>query len=216
MKKTAAAACALAWAVSLCACAPKQPGKADVADVTDVTDAAGGERDKEETGAEVTEAASTASAEGQMQGLMLGELGGIGLGFLVCVLPGQEGEDYRLCFFKEDSIPVELSVWDVENYSLEMADYVFPDVRENNASVGRFAEIYFFDTVTIGEDRAAGLAVVAAYDTDSGTCYDTRIYRWDGAGYTPEETLMQEFNQRYSQSEDYPAEELYRLSSGGA
>ena len=32
---------------------------------------------------------------------------------------------------------------------MEMADYIFTDVRENNAPIGKFIEIYFYDTVTM-------------------------------------------------------------------
>ncbi|MDE7332857.1 MAG: hypothetical protein K2O16_11615 [Lachnospiraceae bacterium] len=147
-----------------------------------------------------------------MQGLMHGNPGGIGLGLLVYVLPEQDGEDYKLCFFKEGNkvADFEKPMSETVYYSLEMADYVFPDVRENNAPVGKFIEIYFFDTVTIGEGTA-GLAVVATYDVNGEACYDTRIYRWDGTGYSVEGKLTQEFNEKYCSAEEYPVEELYHL-----
>lgn len=46
----------------------------------------------------------------------------------------------------------------------------------------------FSDIVTIGGDGAAGPAVVAAYDVNGGTRYDTRIYRRNGTGYSAEGT----------------------------
>ncbi|MDE6389419.1 MAG: hypothetical protein K2L82_16685 [Lachnospiraceae bacterium] len=151
----------------------------------------------------------------QMRGLMQGELGGIGSGFLAYVPPQQDGEDYKLCFFKESNkaTDFEKSISEAVYYPLETADYIFPDVRDNNASIGKFNEIYFFDTVTMGEG-ATGLAVIATYDANGGTCYDTRIYRWDGTDYIAEGKLIQEFNEKYCNEEEYPVDKLYHLSLG--
>lgn len=124
---------------------------------------------------------------------MQGVLRGIGSGFLAYTLPGQ-GEDYQLYFFAKGDILTDLPMSEARDYPLEMADYLFPDVRESNVPIGDFVEIYFSDTITIGGDGAAGLAVVAAYDVDGKTCYDTRIYRWDETNYCAEEKLMQELN----------------------
>ena len=44
----------------------------------------------------------------EMKGLMQGELGGIGSGFLAYTLPEGEDKDYTLCFFKEGSRAAEL------------------------------------------------------------------------------------------------------------
>lgn len=150
-----------------------------------------------------------------MRGLMQGSLGSIGSGFLAYTLPGQDGDDYKLCFFKEGGTVSEFenAISEVCYYSLETADYLFPDVRENNVSIGKFREIYFFGTITIGESGAEGLTVIAAYETDSGICYDTRLYSWNGTGYDAEEELMQELNEKYGDAEAYPVEELYRLVS---
>lgn len=118
-------------------------------------------------------------------------------------------------FFKEgDKVAdFEKSISETAYYPLERADYIFPDVRENNFPIGKFVELYFFDTITIGVDDATGLAVVAIYDVNGKRCYDMRIYRWDKTGYSAEGKLMQELNEQYSNKEDYPVEELYHLSS---
>ena len=149
----------------------------------------------------------------QMQGLMQGDFGGLGLGLLTYTIPQQDDEDYRLCFFKEGGQEPDFGkgMSEAVYYPLERADYIFPDVRGNNVPIGKFMEIYFFDTVTIGGSSTAGMVVVAAYDVKGETCYDTRIYRWDGTGYSAEGKLMQEFNEKYYSEEEYPVEELYQL-----
>lgn len=151
----------------------------------------------------------------KMQGLMQGDFGGLGSGLLTYTIPQQDGEDYRLCFFREGGQEpnFEKGMSEAVYYPLEKADYIFPDVRGNNVPLGKFTEIYFFDTITIGGSSTAGMAVVAAYDVEGETRYDTRIYRWDGTGYRAEGKLMQEFNEKYSGKEEYPVEELYHLSS---
>lgn len=207
MKKAVIAVCALACAAFLCACTAGQEEKADLDNT---------EGEMTEEIADMPEETAALKAV-PMRGLMQGSLGGIGSGFLAYTLPEQEWEDYKLCFFEKGGRVPETGkpISETDYYPLEMADYIFPDVRENNASIGKFIEIYFYDTVTIGEDDAEGLAVVAAYDVDGRTCYDTRIYRWNGTGYSAEEKLMQEFNEQYGNTLDYPAEELYRLSCNG-
>ncbi len=239
MKRTVTAVCALACAAFLCACAAVQEGETDVeategeraeviADVPEET-AAAADGQTNDTRQKVTsdggqavdvpdgganKDGQDASSAVQMQGLMQGNFGSIGSGLLAYTLPGQDGEDYKLCFFKEGGKVSDsgMSMSEAEYHPVETADYIFPDVRENNAPIGKFIEIYFFDIVTIGGDGAEGLAVVAAYDVKGGTRYDTRIYRWDGTGYSAEGTLMQELNERYGSTQDYPVGELYRLS----
>ncbi|MDE6846239.1 MAG: hypothetical protein K2J99_10810 [Lachnospiraceae bacterium] len=225
MKKAVTAACTFLCTAFLWACAIGQDGKTDLEDVegekaesneivsgeTVVSDD-GQTADIQDIDTDINEQ-NTLSAV-QMQGLLQGNLGGIGLGLLTYTLPQQDGEDYRLCFFKEGGQEPDFgqSMSEAVYYPLEMADYIFPDVRENNVPIGKFMEIYFFDTITIGEDSTAGLAVVAAYDVKGETCYDTRIYRWDGNVYSAEGKLMQEFNEKYHNKEEYPVEELYHLS----
>ncbi|MDE7339345.1 MAG: hypothetical protein K2N80_02130 [Lachnospiraceae bacterium] len=226
MKKIGKAACALVCAAFLCACAAGQEGTADrngadrektdgtvnVPEETAVPDE--GRTDNTQQKVTSDDGQDTSSAA-RMQGLMQGDLGGIGAGILAYALPEQDGEDYKLCFFEEDGQVSDfwMSMSKADYYPLEMADYIFPDVRENNVSIGKFIEIYFFDTVTIDEDGTSGLAVVASYDVNGETCYDTRIYRWNGTGYSTEEQMMQEFNEQYSNTQDYPVEALYYLSS---
>ena len=239
MRKKVTAVCALACAAFLCACAVGQEGKTDVdgeeraEGIVNVSEEAPASADGQYTAESVTstdgQAADVhnggtngngqdATLAVQMQGLMQGNLGGIGSGTLAYTLPGHDGEDYRLCFFKEGGKVSDFgkSMSGLDYYPLEKADYIFPDVRDNNVPIGKFIEIYFFDTVTIGGDGAAGLAIVATYDLNGETCYDTRIYRWNGTGYSAEGKLMQEFNGQYSNTQDYPVEKLYYLSSDTA
>ncbi|MDE6362758.1 MAG: hypothetical protein K2L86_00580 [Lachnospiraceae bacterium] len=233
MKKTVTAACMLLCALFLCSCTIGQDGKKDLDDaeregkginaviseetvhLSDVqTDNTPHEMTSgNEQTAGVQDGGDT-SSDVQMQGLMQGNLGSIGSGALMYTLPQQDGEDYKLCFFKEGGKVSDFgkTMSEVVYYPLEMADYIFPDVRSNNIPIGKFVEIYFFDTVTIGEDRAAGLVIVASYDVNGEMCYDTRIYRWNGTSYSAEVELMQEFNEQYSNAQNYPVEELYYLS----
>lgn len=212
MKRTMTVACALTCMVFLCACAIGQDKKADMD---------GADRERPRGAVIVSEeavdpdAGQEASTTVQMQGLMQGNLEGVGSGFLAHTIPEQDGEDYKLCIFSEDDETADYGklMSEADYYSLEMADYIFPDVRKNNSSIGTFKEIYFFDLVMVGGDGTAGLAVVATYDVNGETCYDTRIYRWDGTGYSAEEKLMQEFNEKYCNAKAYPVEELYHLSS---
>lgn len=239
MKKKMTAVCALTCAAFLCACAAGQGEKTEsIANMSEEA-AASAEGQHTAEGTDPAEgqhsAEGTASADGQaadvqnggtnengqdassavpMQGLMHGNLGAIGSGFLAYTLPEQDGEDYRLCFYKEEDgkeFDFGKPLLETDYYPLELADYIFPDVRDNNVPIGKFIEIYFFDTITIGGDSTSGLAVVASYDVNGETCYDTRIYSWNGTGYSAEETLMQEFNEQYSNTQDYPVDKLYCL-----
>lgn len=241
MKKALTVACMFLCTAFLWACATGQGGTTELEEAeweeAEKQEADREEAEKEEAGGNVIVSEESVVSDGrqtadaqesdtkqseqstvsaiQMQGLMQGGFGGIGSGLLTYTLPQQESEDYRLCFFKEgrqeSDFGKEMS--EAVCYPLETADYIFPDVRENNVPIGKFVEIYFFDTITIGEDGTAGLAVVATYEVKGETRYDTRIYRWDGTGYSAEGRLIQEFNEKYGREAEYPVEELYHLAS---
>ena len=237
MKKTITAACALSCAVLLCACTIGQNGQTNMEgaswesmrssaiiseQTTELTDIPTDSSQQIETSTDAkpeTEQDSETTQNGQnmagaqeTQCLMQGYLGNIGSGFLVCILPEQDYKDYNLCFFKTADETNELNtpLSDLD-FSLEEANYIFPDVRENNASIGKFVEIYFSELITIGEDGTDGLAVIAIYTENGKTYYDTRIYKWDGTKYSAEEKLIQEFNEKYRTSTEYPVEALYHL-----
>lgn len=226
MKKAMIAASMFLCMAFLWACAKGQDGKTDLDEVEReeadsnmiVSEETAVLNDRQAVGIQESDTGQDEQntvSDMQMQGLMQGGFGGLGLGLLTYTIPQQDSEDYRLCFFKEGGQEVDFGkeMSEAVYYPLERADYIFPDVRGNNVSIGKFKEIYFFDTITIGGSNTAGMVVVAAYDVKGEMCYDTRIYRWDGTGYKAEEKLMQEFNEKYYSKEEYPVEELYHLLS---
>lgn len=132
--------------------------------------------------------------------LMAGNVGDLGLGFLAYAEPEQEGEDYRLCFFAAEN---ESEDWyksfEESEFSLEDADYIFPDVRENNASIGSFLEVYHNDMIGIEGICETALIVVAKYEAGGTECYDMRVYRKCESGYSADEALMQKLNEKCSE-----------------
>lgn len=149
------------------------------------------------TGEENGEAVSSAP---KVHVLMAGNVGDLGVGYLAYAEPEQEGEDYRLCFFAAES---ESEDWyksfEEPEFSLEDADYIFPDVRENNASIGRFLEVYHNDMIGIEGIYDTALIVVAKYAAGGTECYDMRVY-WEGEnGYSADEALMQKLNEKCSE-----------------
>ncbi|MDE6063013.1 MAG: hypothetical protein K2G20_00265 [Lachnospiraceae bacterium] len=132
--------------------------------------------------------------------LMAGNVGDLGLGFLAYAEPEQEGEDYRLCFFATESGSEDLYKPLAElEFSLGDADYIFPDVRENNASIGRFLEVYHNDMIGIEGFYDTALIVVAKYEAGGTECYDMRVYSECESGYSADEALMQKLNEKCSE-----------------
>ena len=210
MKKTVTAACLIVCACFLSACAIGQDKKT-VAPADMQTAPAGGQTVGTQDDGTNQDGQDNLEAV-QMQGLMQGSLGDIGTGFLAYTLPQQDGEDYKLCFFKEGGNVPDFGkkLQEPVYYPLEMAYYIFPDVRQNNTATGKFKEIYFFEIITSGEDGAAGPVIIAAYDVDGRTCYDIRVYKWDGASYIADDSLMQKLNEKCRDAEE-PVEEMYKL-----
>ena len=138
----------------------------------------------------------------------IGEIGSLGVGRLFYVISDQEEEDYKLYFFETQDTDW---LFELSDYPLAEADYTFPDVREGNASIGRFWQIYFFDVVDITGDGMADFIVVARYEVEEGIYYDTRIYAWTEEGYLPDYELMEEMNQKYYNTENYPVEQIMEL-----
>lgn len=132
--------------------------------------------------------------------LMAGNVGDLGGGYLAYAEPEQEGEDYRLCFFATESGSEDLYKPLAElEFSLEGADYIFPDVRENNVSIGRFLEVYHNDMIGIEGIYDTALIVVAKYEAGGTECYDMRVYRESENGYSADEALMQKMNEKCSE-----------------
>lgn len=147
----------------------------------------------------------------EMQMLELGNMENLGLGYLVCTVPGKEDEDYKLYFFSTESESADrYKSFSETEFDLEAADYVFPDVREGNAPIGRFLDIYFFDITEI-RDAGRDFIIIARYDVDGKNCYDTRAYMQSGKSYCVDEELMQELNEKYRDVEEYPIIELFEM-----
>lgn len=142
----------------------------------------------------------------EMRPLMAGHVGIIGAGWLVYTVPVQTDEDYKLYFFKVEDLSKD---WDEVKLNLEKADYVFPDVRKNNVSIGQFCEIYLQEFIDITGSGTKELVVIASYEIDGKKCYDTRIYQVDQNGYSVNTELMQELNEKYCDVAEYPVDELY-------
>lgn len=140
----------------------------------------------------------------------VGEVKNLGTGRLFYVITDQDELDYKLYFVETRETDW---LYDLSDYDLDSA-YVFPDVRENNASIGRFWQIYFFQEADITGDGRTDLILVARYEDGEAIYYDTRIYEWQDGGYVPDYELMQELNEQYWNTESYPVDEMMALPVG--
>ncbi|MCM1046339.1 MAG: hypothetical protein NC417_12590 [Candidatus Gastranaerophilales bacterium] len=140
----------------------------------------------------------------------IGELKNLGTGRLFYVITEQDEIDYKLYFVKTKDTDW---LYDLSDYDLDAA-YVFPDVRENNASIGRFWQIYFFQEADITGDGKTDLILVARYEDGDAITYDTRIYEWKDDGYVPVHELMDELNEQYWNTDSYPVDEMMALPVG--
>lgn len=140
--------------------------------------------------------------------MMEGDIGCLGLGELVCTLPGQKSEDYQIYFFRSKK---DAKAGQTEAYDWEAADDRLPDVRENNVSIGKFMEIYYLDLVDLTKNATPELLVVAQYEVEGRICYDTRVYEAAGKNFVVHDQLTQEMNQKYCEADDYPIGEIIDL-----
>ncbi len=155
---------------------------------------------------------SVVLASAKVHVLMAGNVGDLGLGFLAYAEPEQEGGDYRLCFIAAESESEDLYKPLAElEFTLEDADYIFPDVRANNASIGRFLEVYYYDVTKVVGIDGTDVIMVAKYEADGKEYYDTRIYVKSESGYSADEALIRKLNEKYSEAVEYPIEELFML-----
>lgn len=145
----------------------------------------------------------------EMRVLELGGVENLGLGFMVCIVPDKVDEDYKLYFWgtESDSEDMYKPFSEIE-FDLGAVDYVFPDVREGNASIGRFLDIYFWTVEARGADKKDYI-IIARYDVEGEINYDTRAYTVSDNGYCVDEELMRELNEKYSDVEEYPITELF-------
>ena len=142
----------------------------------------------------------TSEPDAEIRELMTGGIEGLGMGCLAYVLPDKEDEDYKLCFFSAKSNSADTD-----------ADYIFPDVRNDNVSPGRFVDIYFFDMVERTGTDKSDLIVIARYESEGKTYYDTRAYVWNENAWCVDEELMRELNEKYTDAEEYPIAELFQM-----
>lgn len=140
--------------------------------------------------------------------LMYGYVSKFGLGTLVYTVPDAGGEDYKLYFFLSENEEDRL---DEMSFDLSKAFYVFPDVREGNAAIGKFKEIYFMDTADVLQDGTQDIIVIAVYEKDGNEYYDTRVYEERENGYVVNTALTQELNEKYFNVEDYPIQDIVAL-----
>lgn len=141
----------------------------------------------------------------QINGLLFGNVGNLGLGTLVYMVPDADDEDYRIYFFKSEDEEDRYRSLSEMNFDLSKASYIFPDVREGNVSIGKFKEMYNVDTTDISGNNIADVIVIAVYEADGKDHYDVRVYEAGENGYIVNAALTQQLNHRYY----YYGEESY-------
>lgn len=156
------------------------------------------------------ESEETALEEPELHMLLGGICGELGSGYLAYTAPEAKGEDYQIYFFKNETGNYQQSFAELE-LSVEDAAYVFPDVREGNASIGRFLDIYFFEITEVKGSDARDVIAVAKYEADGKEYFDTRIYVKNGDGYSPDAALIKNLNERFGAADEYPIEEIFVL-----
>ncbi len=173
-----------------------------------IPDMRGDSEIQQDIGSEVPNDQVSPSAS-EMQVLELGGMENLGLGFMVCIVPDKMDEDYKLYFWgtESDSEDIYKPFSEIE-FDLGAVDYVFPDVREGNTSIGRFLDIYFWTVEVRGADKKDYI-IIARYDVEGKINYDTRVYTVSENGYCVDEELMRELNEKYSDVEEYPITELF-------
>ena len=141
---------------------------------------------------------------GDIHLLMLGRIRDF-MGVLVYEEPKSDKEDYKVLLYKlkdyDESVGPEL--FDASLYQNTSADYVFPDMRENNEAIGKFKEIYWFDSGSFvqGQDP---YFIVAVYEVDGKECFDTRLYKETETGYEIDQENSEILNETYRDAKDYP------------
>lgn len=138
----------------------------------------------------------------------------LGCGWLLYTVPAQEDQDYKIYFFADQSKDCEdrFKSFEEMDFNLEQADFIFPDVRENNIAIGKFIDIYLYEPFTTESGESAWIAV-ATYEMDGKQYYDTRIYTPDegGYGYVVNEAMTEELNDLYSDVEEYPVWKIIEM-----
>lgn len=95
---------------------------------------------------------------------------------------------------------------------MEQADFIFPDARENNTAIGKFIEMYLYETFITESGKSARI-VIAIYEKEGKQYYDTRIYVPDerGYGYVVDEYMTEELNALYADVKEYPVWQIMEI-----
>lgn len=158
---------------------------------------------------ELQDAAVLDSVEKRM--IQYGICGGdLGIGWLLYTVPDQEGQDYKIYFFNDSDQTYK--PFEEIDFDLDQADFVFPDVRENNMAIGKFIEIYLCESFT-SEAGGSDWIMIATYEIDGRQYYDTRIYTSaeGGYGYAVNKSRTEELNALYYDAEEYPVWQIIEM-----
>lgn len=139
------------------------------------------------------------------------KVGSLGSGYFAYALSGRKNEDYTLYFFQQKNCRKTLKK---SGLYADEADYILPDVREDNAAIGKFFDIYFFDIADITGDGRKEVLIIARYERDGRKYFDTRVYEITENGFCVNEHLVQELNAKYHDAENYPLHKLYGFLPG--
>ncbi len=121
--------------------------------------------------------------------LWYGELGDLGTGTLAFTVPGDDQQDYRLCFFADRGEEGEPPSSDVRRWRIEDAAYRFPDLREGNLPIGTFQTFDAFWIEDMDGDKQEDIVLIGLYGVGQELCRDARVYTEQGAGYVLNEEL---------------------------
>ena len=130
--------------------------------------------------------------------LQHGELGNLGIGILVYTVPCDDKQDYKLCFYADESGKRQDAAIDIKELKIEDADYVFPDAREGNMPIGTFQTFDEFQIEDIGEDGTWDILLVGIYGIEEELSRDIRVYTENGEGYTLNMELTKELSEKYA------------------
>lgn len=197
-----------------------------ISDASKVSEEENGHREKPlpdvRSEADVSEEVTTPASERQQDAksmdsvekrmLLYGGCDALGCGWLLYTVPNQEDQDYKIYFFADKSKDCEerFKSFEEMDFNLDQADFIFPDVRENNKAIGKFIDIYLYEPFTTESGESAWIAV-ATYETGGRQYYDTRIYTPSEEGYVIDESMTEELNALYSDVEEYPVLKIIEM-----
>lgn len=124
---------------------------------------------------------------------------------LVYEEPKNDDEDYKLLVYKLKDYDENVGVgpFNASLYQNSPADYVLPDMREKNKSIGKFIEIYAWDSGSFVQGQDSFI-FVALYEKDEKSYYETRLYKETETGYLIDRENSKKLNEKYSEVDEYP------------